>query len=430
MISAKNMYEDVRYLTEDIGIRLAGSQEERQTAEYLRSRFLEYVPKCTMEAFPVSHRDVKEEELFVLLDGQWHKIPVTLFGSAPSTDGEEREADLIYFDSHTDYQKTDLSYLKGKAVIHYGLSFGCEENYHRLMVAAPAFLLMVDTRHTARGPLADGLFPAYVKKYGAVPTVNLGFFHAWDICTKKATKARLRVTGQSVPSVSCNVVAELPGTMEDPLYFYFGGHMDTQAGSVGADDNAIGCAMMLELARVLATKKLRHTLRFVAFGAEEQLSVGSAAYVRSHRKEIEEKGRFMCNFDSCGSAVGWNRFVINGDQPLQDAIAECYHSHDIYYQENLVPDPFLDQFPFTAAGIPGITLLRRNCETGIFFHHQPSNDLSVIDFDVVTKLTEATAELICRLDVSECDGILKANPNTTEIVQKEWEHNYGGWCCL
>lgn len=430
MISAKNLYEDVRYLTEDIGIRLAGSREEHHAAEYLRNRFLEYVPKCTLEAFPVSHRDVKEEELSVLLDGQWCKIPATLFGGAPTTGGNMITAELVYFDSHTDYQKADLSFLQGKAVIHYGLSFGCEENYQRLMLAKPAFLLMVDTRHTAHGPLGDGLFPAYVKKYGAVPTMNLGFYHAWEICTKKAPIACLRVTGQSVPSFSHNVVAELPGELEDPLYFYFGGHTDTQAGSVGADDNAIGCAIMLELARVMSKERLRHTLRFIAFGAEEQLSVGSANYVRSHRQEIEDKGRFMCNFDSCGSAVGWNRFVISGDRYLQDIIAECYHNHDIYYQENLLADPFLDQFPFTVAGVPGITLLRRNCETGMFFHHQPSNNLSVIDFDIVAKLTEATAELILRLDNLDSNQVLTVNPDIINSVQIEWMKNYGGWDCM
>lgn len=429
MISPDNLYEDVRYLTEDIGIRLAGSQEERQAAAYLQSRFLQYVPKCTLETFPVSHRDVEKEELSVFLEGQWRDIPVTLFGSAPSTSGALLEAELVYFDSHTDYQRPDLSFLRGKAVIHYGLSFGCEENYHRLMAAEPAFLLMVDTRYTAYGPLGDGLFPAYVKKFGAVPTMNLGFHHAWEICTKKASKARLRVTGQTVPNISHNVVAELPGTLNDPLYFYFGGHMDTQAGTVGADDNAIGCAVLLELARVLSRQPLRHTLRFIAFSAEEQLSVGSAAYVRRHRTEIEERGRFMCNFDSCGSAVGWNRFVINADRPLQDTIAACYHSHDIYYQANLGVDPFLDQFPFSAAGVPGITLLRRNCETGMFYHHQPTNDLSVIDFDIVAKLTEATVDLICRLDQQEDDEIFRINGDITEAVEKEWEKNYGGWNC-
>lgn len=427
MVSTANLYEDVRYLTEEIGIRLAGSLQELAAARYLQDRFLQYVPKCSLEEFPVHVRDVKSETLSVLLDGQWVAYPATLFGGASTTGGKTLEAELVFFDAYADYQRPDLSYLKGKAVIHYGLRFGCRENYRRLMEADPAFLLMVDTRYTADGPLGDGLFPAYGAEYGTVPTMNLGFYHAWDICTKKATKARLQVSGQTVPGLSHNVVAELPGTLSDAPCFYFGAHMDTQSGTVGADDNAIGCAVLLEMARILSQKPLRHTLRFLAFGAEEQLSVGSAAYVRRHRAEIEARGQFMVNFDSCGSAVGWNQFVIDANKDLQAQIAVSFNRHDIYYQTSLEPCPFLDQFPFTAAGVPAFTVHRLNCDAGVFYHHQPANDISVIGFDTVAKIAECTAELILKLDSADFDGKLTTNPDIADAVQAEWEENFGGW---
>mgnify|MGYP003309788306 CR=1 FL=1 len=70
MISAKNIYEDIKYLTEDIGIRITGTEQEKQAAEYLRKRFLEYVPKCEVEEFPVTYRKIEKEELKVFLDGK------------------------------------------------------------------------------------------------------------------------------------------------------------------------------------------------------------------------------------------------------------------------------------------------------------------------------------------------------------------------
>lgn len=427
MISASNIYRDVAYLTENIGIRLAGSAEELQAAEYLRDRFLEYVPKCTIEAFDTTCRQVEQEELSVFQNGRWRKIPAMLFNGAPSTEGETVEAELIYFDSHTDYQRADLSYLKGKAVVHWGLRFGSEENYHRMMEAAPAFLLMVDTRYTSDIPLGDGMFPAYVKKYGAIPTVNVAFFDAWEICAHGGEKARLTVRGGAVPAKSHNVVAEIPGTLEKPLYFYCGGHLDTQSGTVGADDNAIGCAILVELARVLSQKKLRHTIRLIAFGAEEQLSVGSASYVRAHRAEIEEKGRFVWNFDSCASALGWNRFLVNAAAPLRQQIAEHFHGDDIYYEEVCIAEPTIDLFPFTAAGVPGFSMHRRNCETGTFFHHRPANSLENISTEIAASIAQAAAKMICTLDEARFDDSCRIDPELEQDVVQGWEETFGGW---
>lgn len=427
MISASNLYRDVSYLTESIGIRLAGSVQERQAAEYLQSRFLEYTPHCTIEKFPTTCRMVEREEVLALKDGKWERIPALLFNSAPGTDGKTLEAELQLFDPHCDYDRPDLGYLKGKAVIHWGLNFGTEENYGRMLAAEPAFLLMVDTRYTSDVPLGDGLYPAYVKKYGAIPTVNVAFHDAWRLCTESFSRIRLTVQGQTVPADSYNVIATLPGTVEQPLYFYCGGHLDTQAGSVGADDNAIGCAILVELARVLSQKKLRHTVQLIAFGAEEQLSMGSAAYVRRHRREIEHGGKFMWNFDSCGSAVGWNRFLINAGEALRTQIKKTYHEHEVYYHEVKVAEPCIDLFPFTAAGVPGLSMCRRNCETGTFFHHRPTNALPVISTEIAAAIAAAAADMICRMDDAEYDDIYCLDPDLEKAVAHGWEETFGGW---
>ena len=245
--------------------------------------------------------------------------------------------------------------------------------------------------------------------------------------TQKAEKARLTVKGEAVPAMSCNVVAELPGTLTEPLYFYCGGHLDTQAGTVGADDNAIGCAILVELARVLSEKRLRHTVRLIAFGAEEQLSVGSASYVRRHRAEIEAKGRFMWNFDSCASAVGWNRFLINTNDALRRQIKESFHGGNIYYQEVRTAEPCIDLFPFTAAGVPGFSAHRRNCETGTFFHHRPANALENISNDIAAAIARCAAEMICRLDAEDFDGLYAVDPTLQEDVANGWQETFGGW---
>lgn len=66
-----------------------------------------------------------------------------------------------------------------------------------------------------------------------------------------------------------NVYAELPGT--NPKVVLMGGHLDTKALSPGANDDASGVAMTLELARAFKVSKAKppYTLGFAGFTAEE-----------------------------------------------------------------------------------------------------------------------------------------------------------------
>src|SRR5712691_11191573 len=57
-----------------------------------------------------------------------------------------------------------------------------------------------------------------------------------------------------------NVIAEVPGTNRADELLLLGAHYDTAAGTPGADDNAIGVATLLELARLLREISPRLTL--------------------------------------------------------------------------------------------------------------------------------------------------------------------------
>ena len=89
---------------------------------------------------------------------------------------------------------------------------------------------------------------------------------------------------------SRNVVASWPGSKR--YGFVIGGHMDSVPGAPGANDNASGTAVVLELARLFAGTDQANQVRFVGFGSEEygddgRHHVGSAVYV----KRLRQKGR-------------------------------------------------------------------------------------------------------------------------------------------
>lgn len=96
-----------------------------------------------------------------------------------------------------------------------------------------------------------------------------------------------------------NVVAVLPGSMPEAAHrhVYVMGHYDSRASEVmepdadapGANDDASGVALTLELARVLAGEPLDATVVFMATAGEEQGLLGA----RRHAARVRDEGRFI-----------------------------------------------------------------------------------------------------------------------------------------
>lgn len=83
-----------------------------------------------------------------------------------------------------------------------------------------------------------------------------------------------------------NVVAEILGSdpkLADEIVM-LGAHLDSWHGATGATDNAAGCAVMLEVVRLirLLNLKPKRTIRLGLWGGEEQGLYGSRGYVKRH----------------------------------------------------------------------------------------------------------------------------------------------------
>jgi hypothetical protein len=86
-----------------------------------------------------------------------------------------------------------------------------------------------------------------------------------------------------------NAIAEIPGTDKRDEIVMLGGHLDSWHSATGATDNAIGCATMMEAARILKAIGVqpRRTIRVALWGGEEQGLLGSQAYVKEHFGSFE-----------------------------------------------------------------------------------------------------------------------------------------------
>ncbi|HEY0761617.1 MAG TPA: M20/M25/M40 family metallo-hydrolase [Pyrinomonadaceae bacterium] len=91
-------------------------------------------------------------------------------------------------------------------------------------------------------------------------------------------------------ATSYNTIGEIRGSDKADEVIMLGGHLDSWHAATGATDNAIGCTIMMEAARILKTLgvKPRRTIRVALWSGEEQGLLGSIAYVKEHFGSVED----------------------------------------------------------------------------------------------------------------------------------------------
>ncbi|MEM3088651.1 MAG: M20/M25/M40 family metallo-hydrolase, partial [Candidatus Bathyarchaeia archaeon] len=112
---------------------------------------------------------------------------------------------------------------------------------------------------------------------------------------------KLQVIAEKRRVKSYNISGNIKGNTLSTQKIVLSAHLDSVINSPGANDNASGLAAVLELARVMAEKKPRRTIEFIAFGAEEPYPyyLGSWFYVQKHKDELVNIISVL-NFDMIG----------------------------------------------------------------------------------------------------------------------------------
>ncbi len=112
-----------------------------------------------------------------------------------------------------------------------------------------------------------------------------------------------------------NVIGYIEGTKKDSLLVFTAhydhlGMMGKETMFPGANDNASGVSMLLNLVKYYAAQKPEYTMVFIAFAAEEIGLVGST-YFTSHPAFPLKKIKFLINFDLAGTGEEGIQ-VVNG----------------------------------------------------------------------------------------------------------------------
>ena len=190
-----------------------------------------------------------------------------------------------------------------------------------------------------------------------------------------------------------NVLGMIPGT--GPETVIIGAHRDHfgRPGGLlfpGADDNASGTAVILEVARALAKLERRpsQTIFFISFSGEERDMLGSRLYT-SHPVVPLRLTKAMINIDHAG--VGNGRLTVGVTGIEKDIALEAGQSAGVKEKLDLYGFfPGGDHVPFKEAGVPTVTIV----SGGVHPHfHQPTDTADTID----PKILKVTSQFVLGL---------------------------------
>lgn len=172
-----------------------------------------------------------------------------------------------------------------------------------------------------------------------------------------------------------NLIGYVPGRIRPDSFLVVTAHYDhlgtmgKHAFFPGANDNASGTAMLLELAAYYARpeNKPAYSVVFIAFGAEEAGLVGSSFFV-NHPLVPLDRIRFLVNLDLLGTGSEGVTVVNGRDLPSQFQLLQRLNG-----TRHAVPGLLArgraansDHFPFSELGVPAFFLYTRG---GITAYH-------------------------------------------------------------
>ncbi len=243
----------------------------------------------------------------------------------------------------------------------------------------------------ASEPLAPPTFVVTAEQYNRIAR----------LVEKKApvrVRFNLKVSASDADVDGWNIVGEIPGGARQDEVVMIGGHFDSWHTGTGATDNAAGCAVMIEVMRVLKALnlKLDRTVRIALWSGEEQGLLGSRAYVKQHfadpatMKETPEYARLSGYFNLDNGSGKVRGVYLQGDGAMRPLFERWLAPfRDMGATTITIRDTGgTDHLSFDAVGLPGFQFIQDPLDYGSVTHH---SDMDVYDHAIPGDLMQAAA---------------------------------------
>jgi hypothetical protein len=331
-------YENLRYLSKEIGGRLPNSPEARRAVSFTARIMREAGADTILYQDMMVRNWIRGEETATLFSQKYgsRDLIVSDLGMAVPTGPEGLRAKVIEINGLEDLKNKGEEKIKGKIVF-----------FNKPM--DPTLKSTFTSYGRAAGQRVRG--PSEAAKYGAVGAVIRSLTLATDtfphtgvtryedeipkipavsICTAHADllsewldsdptlEIRFVTTGRLLPDVlSQNVIGEVKGAEFPDKYIIIGGHLDAWDTSEGAHDDGAGCIQSIEVMRIFNELGIepKHSLRAVMFMDEEVSGEGSITYAE-HVRNTGEAHLAAIECDRGGtSPVGF--YIDASDEVIQ-----------------------------------------------------------------------------------------------------------------
>lgn len=256
--------QTIEYLA-GLGNRHAGTENEKKALEYIKKRLEKAGMETTIEPFTFEMFSLKKTTLEM---GETSFVP-TLVGINPYNGHTTVAGEVIIINPST--PREEIFKLDGANKI---LVTAKPANFFQLAFLKPRAVVFVGEEALDRLSGESG-HPALLSAEGELRSLQ-----------------------------SANVIALLRPSPDTEKEIILSAHADSFAGP-GADDNASGIAVLLELAEYFYKRKqdLTCRLKFIALGSEEIGMLGSKVYVAKHREDLKNC-ELVFNIDTVGGSEG------------------------------------------------------------------------------------------------------------------------------
>lgn len=369
--------QQMRYLmllSDEIGSRLTGSPGARRAEEAMEAEFKRLgLDAVRREPFTMPSSWERGTATAALVSHGGRALTVASYTWTPGT-AEPFEGEVVDVgEGRAEDLRREAARLKGNValVVPVGADLNALiEKFYRTPVlvrelkeaGARAVLYASDKQHTMlyTSPVD---FTASARM-AALPTLSLA---SEDVSLLRRLlgqdtrpRVRLDVRNKTGPAFeSTNVVAEIKGREQPEEIVLVGAHLDSNDLGPGALDNAAGVAAVVETARAVRALGLkpRRTIRFVLFMGEEEGMIGSLAYVRRHREELDRTIAALIMDIGAGRPQGW---FSMGRTDLDAEIGELMQPLRAFGPFVVEHAAFAatDNAPFMAEGVPNLIMLQ------------------------------------------------------------------------
>lgn len=185
----------------------------------------------------------------------------------------------------------------------------------------------------------------------------------------------------------------------------------------GADDNASGTAAIMEIGRALVgqKEKLKRSVVFVAFDAEESGLIGSGEFVKNNTVPIEQV-KVMMSLDMIGRYAESNSLIMGAMDMLEggtERLLTFAKEHNIKIKKTGGEVMSrTDTKPFGDVGIPAVYVT-----TGIIGpYHKPEDDRETLDYDGMEMISNMLVDLT--MDLANFEALVPIKLLTSQAHNK------------